>query len=100
MTYIDRIAEHVRSALPPQARPDRHAEELYRLYALLVLVRGEDTTLEDVHDAWSTWMTVHDPSHQSLRPFRQLDTSTRQSDGPYLSAIVAVARDERTYFRP
>lgn len=93
LTYIDRIAEQIRSALPPKARPLEHADELYRLYALLALARGQDTTLENVHDAWSTWMSVHDPSHESLRPFRQLDASTRNEDRPYLDAIRRVSRD-------
>ena len=95
VTYIDQIAERVRSALPPQSRPSEQADELYRLYALLVLVRGEETTLEDVHDAWSTWMSGLNSSHRSLRPFRELDPDTQAADGPYLLAIKTVAREGR-----
>lgn len=93
MTYVDQIAEQIRSALPPKARPAEHADELYRLYALLVLTKGPDTTLENVHDAWSTWMSVHDPAHEALRPFRQLDQGTRNEDRPYLDAIRQVTQD-------
>lgn len=96
MTYIDRIAGQIRGVLPPEARPTEHADELYRLYALLVLVQGEGTTMENVHDAWSTWMSAHDPGHASLRPFLQLDPDTRDEDRPYLDAIVAVARGVAT----
>ena len=92
MTYIDQIGDSIRAELPPEARPDEHAIELYRLYALLVLVRGKETTLRNVHDAWSTWMTAYDPAHASLRPFHQLDLDTRDEDHPYLAAIQAVAR--------
>ena len=92
MSYVDRIADTIRTALPLNARPDRHAEELYRLYALLVLVRGTNTTMENVHDAWSTWMTAHEPEHESLKPFHDLDPGTRDEDRPYLVAILEVAQ--------
>lgn len=92
MSYVDRVAEQIRDALPIASRPEAHANELYRLYALLALVSGESTTLENVHDAWSAWMTAHDPDHESLRPFRELDPETRGEDRPYLAAIVQVAR--------
>jgi len=95
MTYIDRIANQIRDALPPKDRPGEHAEELYRLYALLVLTTGEATTLENVHDAWSTWMTAHQPHHESIRPFRQLDAGTRNEDRPYLNAIRSIAATHR-----
>lgn len=95
VTYIDRIADQIRSALPPKARPSEHAGELYRLYALLALVKGQNTTLENVHDAWSTWMSAHDPEHESLRPFRQLDATTQNEDRPYLHAIQTVGQTLR-----
>lgn len=92
MTYIDRLAETVRLELPKDARPEEHAVELYRLYALLVLVRGHRTTLEDVHDAWSTWMSAYEPTHSSLRPFNELDPDVQEEDRPYLKAILALAQ--------
>jgi hypothetical protein len=97
VTYIDDLADLVRRELPKNARPDEGAADLYRLYALLVLVRGEQTTLRDVHDAWSTWMTSREPAHESLRPFTELDPHTREEDRPYLDAILRVAarRDGR-----
>lgn len=91
VTYIDELADLIRRELPKDARPDDGAADLYRLYALLVLVRGEQTTLRNVHDAWSTWMTAREPSHESLRPFTQLNTQTREEDRPYLDAILRVA---------
>lgn len=96
VTYIDQIAKQIRSALPPKARPAEHADELYRLYALLVLTTGKETTLENVHDAWSTWMSAHDPDHKALRPFRQLDPGTRSEDRPYLNAIRTVAQADQS----
>lgn len=95
MTYIDELADSIRSELPANARPAKHADELYRLYALLVRVSGQHTTLQNVHDAWSTWMSAHQPTHRSLRPFEHLDLSTQEEDRPYLEAILTVARRRR-----
>ncbi|GAA0720131.1 hypothetical protein Drose_06405 [Dactylosporangium roseum] len=46
MNYIDRIAAEL-GVLLDDCKPD-----LLRLYALLVLVTGVNTTEEAVHDAW------------------------------------------------
>jgi hypothetical protein len=43
--------------------------ELARLYVLLVLVKGQHATLEDVHDAWAVWRNHTRPAHRSLVPF-------------------------------
>jgi len=91
MTYIDEISGRVRDALPAQARPNDDAEALYRLYALLALTTGTATTLENVHDAWSVWMSTQEPSHESLIPFASLDPATRAEDQPYVDAICQVA---------
>lgn len=92
MNYIDEIARRVRAEIAPEARPAERADDLYRLHALLVLVRGEATTPADVHNAWSVWMLPQDPTHTSLRPFGQLDEETRQEDLPFVEAIHRVAR--------
>jgi hypothetical protein len=66
---------------------------LTRFYALLVLTTGEATTLEHVHDAWSSWRAFSDrPEHSDLVWFSQLPDGTADWDTPYRDAIVATAR--------
>jgi hypothetical protein len=91
MNYLDAIAEQVRDELAPDMRPEDRAQELYRLYALLVLVKSVDCTLRDVHDAWATWMTAAEPEHDALVPFDLLSHAAQKKDAPYLAAIVRVA---------
>jgi hypothetical protein len=70
------------------------ADDLFRLYALLVRVKGEAVTAEDVHDAWSIWMLGQRADHESMKPYAELDPSTREADDPFLEAIRAVAATE------
>jgi len=93
VTYIDDLAGRVEDAIPPELRPREDAQRLYRLYALLVLVRGEQVTAEDVHDAWSVWMTERHSGHRSLVPFVELAQDVRESDQPFVESIRQVARD-------
>lgn len=78
---IDRL-----NAEAPGEDPD-----LIRLYALLVLVKGEDTTLQDVHDAWSLWRNETVPSHPSIVPFDELPEDIQEWDRPYRDAIARAA---------
>ena len=67
-------------------------ESLLGIYALLVLVIGENCTNEDVHDAWSVWSNVLDPKHRSLIPFNELTKEVQDLDEPYKQAIIKVAK--------
>lgn len=96
MTYIDDLAALVEAQLPPTSRPPEHATELYRLYALLALTTGEATSLENVHDAWSTWMVGVNPKHESLVPFADLPPEVQIEDAIYRDAIMRVTR-QRPY---
>lgn len=49
-TYIDIVVERVSNDLHIKNK------ELSRLYALLVLTKGNTITLKDVHDAWAMSM--------------------------------------------
>ena len=90
--YIDEIAQQIASELDPGRLPDEgNVDRLLRSYAVLVRTKGRETTLEDVHDAWAAWMAEVDPAHPALKPFAELDDSTRQEDKPFLSAVLAVA---------
>jgi len=64
---------------------------LFRLYAVLVLVKGEATTAADVHDAWSAWKAERDPQNAHIRPFGELEKATRDADEPFAAAIREVA---------
>lgn len=67
--------------------------DLLDLYNLLVWVRGENTTWEDVHNAWSVWRTKTQPNHQSLVPFNELSKKVQAMDKEYADAIKLVAKE-------
>lgn len=88
MTYIETIQEELKEALV-----DIELDKgLLDLYTLLVLTKGEDTTLEDVHDAWAIWRQTSKPDHESLVPFRQLSQEVQELDRPFVEAIQSVSR--------
>lgn len=91
MSYLDDIAAEIRGRLPKGVNPPEDSEGLFVLYALLVRIRGGQTTRKDVHDAWSAWMGAKDPSHESLVPFEQLAPDVKAEDDPYVEAIHEVA---------
>ena len=95
MNYLDELAGEVAKEISPDVRPNADTSRLFRLYALLVLVKGTDVTAVDVHNAWSAWMLELDPGHRSIRPFEELDAGTQASDEPYVAAIRAVAGRQR-----
>ncbi len=58
-----------------------------------MLSRGEATTREDVHDAWSVWQSRGDDTHRSLVPLDQLSADVQASDDPYVEAIRTTAAE-------
>ncbi|MGW5862080.1 DUF7701 domain-containing protein [Streptomyces sp. NPDC055239] len=92
MTYLDPLADLIRSCLPSDAEPPADSDDLFRIYAVLLLAKGEQVSNEDVHNAWSAWMQSADSAHKALVPFSDLDTETRALDAPYTEAIRAAAR--------
>ena len=85
MTYAQRAVSAISEALPG-LEPD-----LVRLYALLALVKGDRTTLADVHDAWAVWRDQTRPDHPSIVPFADLTVEVQELDRPYAVAIHAAA---------
>ena len=70
---------------------------LQSTYALLVLTKGDQTTLEDVHNAWAvslnrTWNKEKHGQHYSMIPFAQLKQEVQDKDQKYVDAIRDVAR--------
>ncbi|RSS41625.1 hypothetical protein [Streptomyces sp. WAC08241] len=96
MTYLDSLAELIRSCLPLGAEPPKDSAALFRMYAVLLKAKGEQVTDEDVHDAWSAWMQDVDNRHEALIPFDDLDPETRAFDAPYAEAIRVAARQRRS----
>ncbi|MFI6850028.1 hypothetical protein OG535_40055 [Kitasatospora sp. NBC_00085] len=95
MTYLDYLADLIRSCLSPAATPPADSDDLFRIYAVLLRAKGEQVTDEDVHDAWSAWMQSADPTHRALLPFQNLPAEIRAFDTPYAEAIRAAARIAR-----
>lgn len=92
MTYLDEIAAAIKSHVPAEVLPDEdHLDDLFRIYALLARVKGAHVTAENVHDAWALWMLGQERDHSSIKPFGELDPSTRRQDLPFLDAIRTVA---------
>jgi hypothetical protein len=87
VTYLDELASRIEQALPPELRPREDARSLFRLYAVLALVKGRAVGAVDVHNAWAAWMLDRDPEHRSIRPFEELDPETKASDLPFVEAI-------------
>jgi hypothetical protein len=96
-TYLDETAHRIRERVPASALPDDAEDltQLFRLYALLVRVKGALVTASDVHDAWSAWMLGRGEDHASLRPYSELAEETRSEDEPFLRAILTVAAQDR-----
>ena len=95
-TYIDRITDKVAE------RTNIKNKYLVRLYALLVLVKGENITLNDVHDAWAMdmnfkhqtdWCYGHE--HLSIVPFEELSAETQNKDQKYVNILRAIAKEEK-----
>jgi hypothetical protein len=91
LSYITDIASQVRDEVSPDLLPNEDTNLLFLFYAVLALEERDDIRLEDVHNAWAAWMTYRDPSHESIRPYNQLDSKVKHEDQPFLDAIRKVA---------
>ena len=86
-SYVTGITGKLAASLPDC--PD----DLLRMYALLALVSGPGTTLEDVHDAWACWRVATRPDHPALVPFTDLTPDVQELDQKYADAIRTVAAE-------
>ncbi|WP_405886974.1 hypothetical protein OG739_19855 [Streptomyces longwoodensis] len=91
MNYLERVARAVKAEIPPSALPSGNVDDLFNLYAVLVLTKGVDVTASDVHDAWSAWQIRQDPTHASIQPFGQLTAAVQRQDAVFVRAIRKVA---------
>ena len=92
MTYLDALAADIKAAVPPDALPEEDTKDLFVLYAVLLLAKGEDVTGADVHNAWVAWMEARGQEHESMVSFSELPSETRGEDSPFVLAIRKVAR--------
>lgn len=99
MSYVSDLAKAIREEVPEALLPPEDSELLFLLYTVLLLSKGADVTREDVHNAWSAWMTYRRQPHESLVPFSQLSGATKAEDEPFVRAIQRVAA-ERDIRRP
>lgn len=85
MNYIAEVLNLLQNVLPGLK------SDLADFYALLVLTTGTETTNENVHDAWSMYTDLKNPTHPSLIPFEELTAEKQELDTKYRDAIIKVA---------
>ena len=91
MTYLSDVADEIMRELPPDLVPSEGAGDLMLLYAVLCLAVGQAVTAENVHDAWTAWMTARGQEHDSMVPFQELSRHVLGEDEPFVSATRRVA---------
>jgi hypothetical protein len=94
VNYIDELAQAIRARADPSRQlPKTDTQRLFRLYAVLALVKGTGVTAKDVHDAWAAWECDRKPQAPSIVPFVQLTPETQRLDEPFVAAIHAAVRE-------
>ncbi|QUR66132.1 DUF7701 domain-containing protein [Mycobacterium spongiae] len=88
MNYVEEIADRIRRNLAPEIVPE-NSYPLLLIYAVLARAKAADTTLEDIHDAWTAWMSMQGKRHESSVPFAELPDAVKCEDEPFLRAILA-----------
>jgi hypothetical protein len=92
MSYLDELGAEIQQEVPEALLPSHDTTLLFRLYALLLLAKGQAVTAPDVHNAWTVWMQEIEPDHCAIIPFEELDPVAQASDEPFASAIRSVAK--------
>ena len=91
-TYIDKIVDEVKT------KANIKSDYLARYYALLVLTKGNNITLKDVHDAWAMSMNFKPKTdhcfgheHKSIVPFDELNTDVQYKDKKFVEILNGIA---------
>jgi len=92
MNFLDLIAAEIQRTSDPNSTPPDDDLSLYRLYAVLLLAKGQTVTSEDVHNAWAAWASEHDPASRDIIPFKELSLHVQKKDDLYVQAIHDVAK--------
>jgi hypothetical protein len=90
VSYLSNIAAQIRAEVDSEIVP-ADSDQLFLIYALVLLTKGLEANEEDIHNAWCAWMAGRNPDHESLIPFDQLDEATKAMDTPFVAAIHKVA---------
>jgi hypothetical protein len=91
VNYIEEIANAIRREVATSVLPEGDTSELFLMYAVLLLARGQDVSRKDVHNAWVAWMVTRGEKQASMVPFDQLPSATQAEDSPFVAAIRTVA---------
>lgn len=89
--YLDKIAIEIQRTADPNTVPRDADLPLYRLYAVLLLAKGQDVTAEDVHNAWAAWASEHEPENRNVLPFKELSLRVQRKDQLYVDVIHQLA---------
>lgn len=87
MDYISEKANEIFVYAHGGGMPSPGDIVLYRIYAVLCFAKGKATTAQDVHDAWSAWISTLFPDHRSLKHYDQLTPDVQCMDDLYVDAI-------------
>jgi hypothetical protein len=90
VNYIDEIARAI-CLIANRSLGGDSDFPLYRIYAVLALSTGTETTNENVHDAWAAWTAGRTDSHPCLVPYGELSPEAQELDTLYMLAIRTVA---------
>ncbi len=93
MTYLEELADQIRNAVSHDALPGEDTTDLFVMYAVLLLAKGDQVSREDVHNAWVAWKIARGRQHESMVPFAELPADTQAEDSPFVVAIRRVARN-------
>jgi len=100
VTYLEALADDIRNAVSRNAVPSGDTTDLFVIYAVLLLAKGEKVSSEDVHNAWVAWEIGRGEHHESMVPFAELPAATQVEDSPFVAAIRHVARIANRNKRP
>lgn len=90
--YLREVANQIRGHFSDDELPTRGLDDLFDLYAVLALLKGETVTNADVHDAWCAWATKYDASNKSLVPYDELPNDVKSEDSKFRLAIQKTAQ--------
>ena len=92
MNYLQKISTAIQQEVPSEALPKDNVDDLFQIYALLLLAKGENVSSEDVHNAWAVWKLIKGEGHEALIPFEELSEGTQKEDQVFVQAIRRVAK--------
>ncbi|MCZ7628545.1 MAG: hypothetical protein M5U19_05590 [Microthrixaceae bacterium] len=92
MSYLSDVADEIRrGAASRPGAVGRRRRSHAAACAVLALAVGQAVTAENVHDAWTAWMTARGQEHDSMVPFGKLAPDVQLEDEPFVLAIRRVA---------